>query len=178
MLTMAPSATRPQMHQSGLQGKKGPVQVDGQHGAPIRQGHLVERLFRPHGGIVDEDVEAAKALNGRRDQPFDGGRITHIGQYRERLSARGGDGLDGLAITPAIDHHRRARRGKRQGNGTADVVAPARNQGYASLKIVADGRRPQNVAQRTWWQDRGCRQDVPARLAEGGRLGVQALPCG
>jgi hypothetical protein len=178
------------MHQSGLHGEKGPVQVYGQHGVPIRQSHLVERLFRPHGGIVDEDVEAAKALDGRRDQPFDGGRIAHVGQYRERLSARGGDvggdGLDGLAITPAIDHHGRTRRGKRQGNGTADVAAPARNQGYTSLKITAAGHDGVGlivVALKCCTKDVVARQGMlPARArahpTEGGRSGVQALPCG
>ena len=174
------------MHQSGLHGEKGPVQVYGQHGVPIRQGHLVERLFRPHGGIVDEDVEAAKALDGRRDQPFDGDRIAHVGQYWERLSAGGGDGLDGLAITPAIDHHGRTRRGKRQGNGTADVAAPARNQGYASLKIIAAGHDGVGlivVALKCCTKDVVARQGMlPGRArahpAEGGRSGVQALPCG
>jgi len=90
-------AARPQMHESRPHGQKGPAQVYGQLGVPIRQDHVVERLFRPHGGIVDEDVEAAKALDGRRDEPFDGGRIAYVGQDRQHLSARGGDGGgDGL----------------------------------------------------------------------------------
>jgi hypothetical protein len=69
-----------------------------------------------------------KRSNGRRDQPFDGDHIAHVGQYWERLSAGGGDvggdGLDGLAITPAIDHHGRTRRGKRQGNWHGRCCGP------------------------------------------------------
>jgi hypothetical protein len=126
----------------------------------------------------------------RADQPFDGGRIAHVGQYWERLSAGGGDvggdGLDGLAITPAIDHHGRTRRGKRQGNGTADVAAPAPNQGYTSLKIIAAGHDGVGlivVAVKCCTKDVVARQGMlpgrpRAHPAEGGSPGVQALPCG
>src|SRR6185295_20329969 len=102
--------------------------------------------------------------DGGRDQRVDGGRIAHVGQHRQRLAAGGGDlggdGLDGLAIPPAVDDHGRTCRRQRQGNGTADVATRASHQGYASVQIIADGHSelasvlaPSNGAQRTWWQD-------------------------
>jgi hypothetical protein len=184
MLTMAPAPLARKC------GEKSPVQVYGQHGVPIGQGHLLKRLLRPHGGIVDEDVEAAEALDRRRDQPFDCDRIADVGQYRQRLAAGGddfvGDGRNGMLITPSIDDYGRTRGGERQGNGTTDVAAAARDQGDVSLEIIAGGHgaglKVAALACKTKDMAAGVKigpgRAPSAAAAAAEKLGRQAPPCG
>jgi hypothetical protein len=87
--------------------QEGAIEDHAQHAVPIGQSHLAERLFRPAGGIVDQDVEAPKARDGGGDQALDGGLIADIGQDRQRLATERGDlasnGIDRALIAPAID---------------------------------------------------------------------------
>jgi len=83
-----------------------------------------------------QDIQPAKALDGRRDQAFDGGGIANVGQDRERLppaaisaatAATAWRSRRPLITTPAL------AAASASAIGTADVAAPARNQGAASL---------------------------------------------
>jgi hypothetical protein len=109
--------------------QEGAIEDHAQHAVPIGQSHLAERLFRPAGGIVDQDVEAPKARDGGGDQALDGGLIADIGQDRQRLATERGDlasnGIDRALIAPAIDHHGCSRRGQHQSDGPADIAASA-----------------------------------------------------
>ena len=104
---------------------------------------MSKALFRPHGGIVDEDVELPEALDRGSGHALYGSLVGYVGKDRQRLPAHacdlGCNGLDGAAIMSTIDHHRRPRRGKRQGNGAANIAASAGDEGNTPRKFIADG---------------------------------------
>jgi hypothetical protein len=58
MLTMAPAPLAFRYPRAGPSRQEGTIQDHAQHGVPIGEAHLIERLFRAARSVVDEDVQA------------------------------------------------------------------------------------------------------------------------
>src|SRR5439155_23599458 len=64
---------------------------------PLLLGHVDEHPVAQDAGVVDEDVEAAKALHGRVDQALGTLPVGHVVAVGDSLAARGADLFDHLA---------------------------------------------------------------------------------
>ena len=78
MVTMAPARLARKCTESRLHGQKGPVQVYGQYGVPIRQ--VIWASVFPRRRHVDEMSRRPKHSTAAAISQSDGGRIAYVGQ--------------------------------------------------------------------------------------------------
>src|SRR6266700_8279408 len=95
--------------------------------APIAEAHLLEPLLAAQRGVVDENIDAAEALDRGRHHRLDRLGVGDVGQARERPAAFAFDlmhyRLDFVAVRARVDDDRGAGRGQLEGNGAADVAS-------------------------------------------------------
>ncbi len=100
-------------------------QVDVEHGPPLCVGHLLDDVVPGITGIVDDDVEAAEAIDRARDEALaDFGR-NHIAHIQHRFAASLPDRLHDLRSRPAVtvvDHQLRAFARQLPGDCGADAT--------------------------------------------------------
>jgi hypothetical protein len=124
------------MRQAGHDAQERAVERHVHHGAPFRERHLIDRLLAAQRRVVDEEVDAAEALDRGRDHAVDRGSIGDVGDGGERLAALGDDlGDDGIGlglIGAGVDDDRGAILRQLQRDGTADVTAGAGDEGDAA----------------------------------------------
>ena len=124
---------------------EGSVHVDVED---IREGverHLVDADVRVRGGVVDEHVETAEALDGRRHQSVDLVAHRHVADRPRRpfavLREPPGGRLD--AVGAAVgEQHRGAGLGQAPCAGEAEALRRAGHERDASAQIEQVGDRP------------------------------------
>jgi hypothetical protein len=95
-----------EMRQGFARNEKGAAGVGFEDGVPLVEGKALEGRGAKDGGVVDEDVEAAKSGDGLNDGCADGGFGAHIAGNGEGIAAESGDVGGGLGGV------RSARRGR------------------------------------------------------------------
>ncbi len=96
--------------------------------------------------IRDGDVHAAERVGRAIHHLLDSPRIADIGKNGDRARAQGRDfrdhGIEGRGIAMTVDHKIGALLGQGEGNGAADILAGAGDNGGAARKAFAvRGRR-------------------------------------
>src|SRR3712207_5339488 len=90
-------------------------------------------------GIVDENVEAAEALQGEAHHPGDLARFGHVGSRIDRLAARltskGFKGVvDLLGLAETIDDHGGSGRGEGASDAKANAAGRAGHDGDLAVQ--------------------------------------------
>ena len=90
-------------------------------------------VFAQDGGVVDQDVQPAKRGDGGLHQRIHRRAVGHVSRDKAGDAARGGNlGGDGRAVASVnVGHDYRSpfpRKGV--GDGAADALTPARDNGY------------------------------------------------
>jgi hypothetical protein len=121
----------PSVLDHGGQRKAGGVEcrrhVDGDDRVPLSDREFLDRRDMLDAGIVHQDVESAVGFDRRFDHFRDLRRLGHVGRRMDgvhgvvRGQLRGGLG-DLLPVAEAVEHHRRAVRGERAGDGESDAA--------------------------------------------------------
>ena len=119
------------------------------HGAPALEGDLLGRRDELAAGVVDEDVDAAEALERGVDQRLDLLGLAHVGRHGEALGAERLHGRPRLLQrlrAAAADHHRRAVAGQRERGRAPDPGAAAGDERDHGLFTAPSGSRPSSTA--------------------------------
>ena len=122
-------AAPPALHHARQEGARKPergVQVDRHDALPFVVRHLQESGRRADGGVVDQDVDGAEALQGPRRQPVHVRADADVAEHGHGLDAMGeglpGDGVAGRLVARAVDHHVEAVPGQGEDDGAADIA--------------------------------------------------------
>jgi hypothetical protein len=115
------------------------IEDDPPDGFPILRRQFRERLVRPDGGIVDQDVDAAKLGQGPRRYRLDLIRPGDIGNNGQRPDAQGlgftHDGIGLGLVGTGVDNDVSALRSKLQYRRSANIAARSGYQGDFPLKL-------------------------------------------
>ena len=79
-------STRAKLWEGGLSAIESAVKNDSQDTMPITLRHILERHFRAECSVVDQNIETAETLGGRRHHPLDCMRVGDIRQERKGSS--------------------------------------------------------------------------------------------
>ena len=106
---------------------------------PFLDREFLDRRDVLDAGVVDQDVDAAEGLLGRRDHRGDLGGLGHVGRRVERLDAEflldaGALLLDRGGVAEAVDHDVGAVLGERPGDAEADAGGRAGDDRGFSLE--------------------------------------------
>ena len=85
-----------EMRQGFARDEKGSAGVGFKDGIPLVEGKALEGSGGKDGGVIDEDVEAAKAGDDLSDGGTDGSFGAHVARDGERAAAECGDGGGGF----------------------------------------------------------------------------------
>ena len=125
------------MGERGLDEEHRPLEVDLEHLVPRRRGERAERFGQRRGGVVDDDVDPAEALDREVDEPLDIIELAEVGGHPRRLTATVEHGLhrslDGIGLA-AGDDHGRAGVGEPLGEREADAARSAGDDRDATLQ--------------------------------------------
>src|SRR5207247_8672394 len=99
----------------GLDAMERAVEDYAENLAPVAEAHLLEPLLAAQRGVVDENIDAAEALDRGRHHRLDSLGVGDVGQARERPAAFAFDlthhRLDFFALRPRLAHDGGAGRG-------------------------------------------------------------------
>ena len=122
---------------AGLGDDERRVQVDVDDLAEVLRLHLEHRNALDDAGVVDQDVDDADLLADLGDGRLHGLLIGHVADVAMRLDALlgiGGQALVDQVLVDVVEDDGRARLGKRGGDGEADAVGSAGDQGDLALE--------------------------------------------
>src|SRR5207302_5653452 len=120
--------------------------------------------------VVDQDVDAAEAVDGGVDHRLDLVVVAHVDAHGERGAAGAldlvDDGVDaageavGAGLRLAGDDHRRALAGEAQHHGATDAAAGAGDDGDASVQRTFNAHAARIIG-------RGCQYPSITTLSRG-----------
>ncbi|MNS70404.1 hypothetical protein D3C72_1037470 [compost metagenome] len=112
--------------------------MHGQDLVPLLVGHFLDDVVPGVAGVVDDDIDATKAVHGGFDEAVGevcSGDATHTGDGVATGSTNLGDHFFGRSGIQVIDHDFRAVTGQLQGDATTDATTGTGHQGYFSFKL-------------------------------------------
>ena len=120
------------------------VEVRAQHRRPLVVRHLEEQPLAGDAGVVDEDVEAARALDDRVDQTGRLRTVAHVGLVHEGMPAvrldRAERVLGALVLLAVVDADGRARARQPLRDRAADAARGTRDQRNPPRQLNAHRR--------------------------------------
>ena len=81
------AAARTQVRQAGLRAGEGAAHVDAEHQVEALHRRRQRAGQADRAGVVDQDVDAAEALDRRRDRRRHRGFVADVAEQRQRLAA-------------------------------------------------------------------------------------------
>ena len=115
------------------------------HLAPFGIAHLVDRLFAAQRGVVDQDIDAAEALERGFSERSRGFFIGDVAEHAGRLAAGRLDlAHDAVGFRPVrahVHHHRRTGLRERQRDGAANIAPGAGDDGDFAGKFLVVSHR-------------------------------------
>jgi hypothetical protein len=134
---------RTEKRQGFARDEKGATGVGFEDGVPLIEGKALEGRGAKDGGIVDEDVEAAKGGTDLGDGASDGGFGANIARDGKRAAAKRGDGGGGFsrfALRGAIgDGYVGAGVSEGERDGATQTASASRNEDrFAGERLDGD----------------------------------------
>jgi hypothetical protein len=120
-----------------LGAEEGAPKVDAEHLLVLRLRRVEHGRARLDAGVVDHDVEAAEAGDGRGDEALEVGHLADVGVDADDLVAERGDllleGLRGLRVGDVVDGEAGALAGQLEHDGEADAAISTGDDGDLSF---------------------------------------------
>jgi len=132
--------------QGGLREEEGPGEVHVEDLEPVIVSHLEHGLVAGDARVVDEDVESAVGLDDLLDGAAAITRLAHVALVdAHRGGVRAGERVAkfsrGLVIASVARGEHGALAGQAAADRGADAAGAARDEGHATLELVAHSRR-------------------------------------
>jgi hypothetical protein len=108
---------------------EGAGHIDGDDGVPALHGKILDARHMLNAGVVDQNVQAAKGLDGKGHHVLDLGWLAHVGAVVGHLHAECRDlGLGAFDIAKTVEHNVCALCCEGLGNTQADAAGGAGNE--------------------------------------------------